>query len=77
MDKNIVEIGAIVPVLANRMPYSNKVVLDGFKLAFLNRRVPVGTKEYSISDVFVDPKHPTKILARLLEVQPPVDLQSA
>lgn len=68
---DVVEIGQIVPLLVGLTEMSNQIILDGFRMAFLNRQIaaPNG-KRYLITSIFYSSVHPSKILARLQEVEP-------
>lgn len=67
-DETIVHIGQIVPLLANLTVMAPKVILDGFKLAFLNRYVMVQAQQYRIAEIFIDPTNCSKIMAKLVKV---------
>lgn len=66
-NEQVVHIGSVVPVLAHLTEYSQQIILDGFRMAYLHRYVDVKGVRWEIVDIYSDPKTPSKILARVQE----------
>src|SRR5581483_5599834 len=48
----VIHIGSILPSLADLTPVTQSIILTGFKMAYINRRVPLHDVTYLIVDVF-------------------------
>lgn len=68
----IVHVGSIVPILANLKPDSQKIVLEGFKLAHINRKLSIRGEVWMIADLFLNEEDPSKIMAKLVKADPSI-----
>ena len=64
----VVLIGAFSVVLKGISPFSDTIILDGFRMAFKHRRVLVQGRTYELVDIFTVPEQPENIYARIQEV---------
>lgn len=62
-------IGAFWLPLQGVSPFSDGIILDGFRMAFTHRRIIVDGKLVELVDIFTIAGHPANIYARYQEVQ--------
>lgn len=65
----VCQIGMVHPSLVELTPLSDGRILDGYYLAFKNRRVQVGDGRWEITEVFFDPSNRSKVMARFRPVE--------
>jgi hypothetical protein len=65
----IVHIASIEPSLIDLMPARLPIVLAGFRMGYSRQRVIFESVVYTIEDIWADPAHIGKILARLERLQ--------
>lgn len=67
MKEEIVQIGSIPKVLVDLTPFSQQIILDGFKMAFLNRHVQAKGSQWEFVEIYFKQNEPYKIMARVQE----------
>lgn len=69
-EDEICHIGLLHPTLLSIYPDSAKTLLDGFKSAYLGKRLQAKDgRTWAIVEIFISPMHADRVMARLRRVK--------
>jgi hypothetical protein len=65
----IVHIGSVQPSLMNLTPMTQNVLVGGYRMAYLHRRIRLHDALYIIAEIWADQQQTGKILARMERIE--------
>lgn len=61
----VIHLGSVQASLAHLTTNSQAFLITGYRMAYLHQRVWLQDAKYTITDIWADREHPSKIMARL------------